>query len=186
MCHFLPVYHLGIAFLGWVEGQNITQPRPGTTQKEAAELTAFNGSGIPLHGSIQIQCAYKGEWRRVKFYIVTPNGPTILGLPSLQDLKLVTRHCSIQRTKCAPVNHETNTPVTPPDNAPINSTKEQIEAYPDQFDRVGNLRRGVPHRTSTKQPFNNSCIQEMPHPYEGRSKGRTRRDYITRNNSENR
>ena len=25
MCHFLPVYHLGIAFLGWVEGQNITQ-----------------------------------------------------------------------------------------------------------------------------------------------------------------
>ena len=25
MCHFLPVYHLGIAFLGRVEGQNITQ-----------------------------------------------------------------------------------------------------------------------------------------------------------------
>ena len=24
MCHFLPVYHLGIVFLGWVEGQNIT------------------------------------------------------------------------------------------------------------------------------------------------------------------
>ena len=25
MCHFLPVYHLGIAFLGRVEGQNITR-----------------------------------------------------------------------------------------------------------------------------------------------------------------
>ena len=25
MCHFLPVHHLGIAFLGRVEGQNITQ-----------------------------------------------------------------------------------------------------------------------------------------------------------------
>ena len=24
MCHFLPVHHLGIAFLGWVEGQNTT------------------------------------------------------------------------------------------------------------------------------------------------------------------
>ena len=24
MCHFLPVHHLGIAFLGRVEGQNIT------------------------------------------------------------------------------------------------------------------------------------------------------------------
>ena len=37
------------------------QPRPGTTQKEAAELTAYKGSSIPLHRSIQIQCAYKGE-----------------------------------------------------------------------------------------------------------------------------
>ena len=27
MCHFLPVYHLGIAFLGWVEDQNITSER---------------------------------------------------------------------------------------------------------------------------------------------------------------
>ena len=26
MCHFLPVYHLGIIFLGRVEGQNITVP----------------------------------------------------------------------------------------------------------------------------------------------------------------
>ena len=28
MCHFLPVYHLGIAFLGRGEGQNITQWEP--------------------------------------------------------------------------------------------------------------------------------------------------------------
>ena len=64
---------------------------------------------------------------------------TILGLPSLQDLRMVTRHCYIQRTKCAPANHETNTPVTPSDNTPINSTKYLIEAYPDQFDRIGNF-----------------------------------------------
>ena len=43
------------------------QPRPDTTQKEEVVLTAYNGSCIPQHGSIQIQCAYKGEWRRVKF-----------------------------------------------------------------------------------------------------------------------
>ena len=104
------------------------QPRPGTIQKEAAVLTAYNGSSIPQHGPIQIQCAYKGEWRRVKFYIVTSNGPTILGLPSLQDLRRVTLHCSIQRIKCAPVNHETNTPVTPSNNSTINSTKDLIEA----------------------------------------------------------
>ena len=103
------------------------RPRPGTTQKEAAVLTAYNGSSIPQNGSIQIQCVYKGEWRLVKFYIVTSNGPIILGLPSLQDLRLVTLHCSIQRTKCAPVNHETNTPVIPSDNTPINSTRDLIE-----------------------------------------------------------
>ena len=115
------------------------RPHPGTTRKEAAVLMAYNRSSIPKHGSIQIHCAYKGEWRLVKFYIVTSNGPTILGLPSLQDLRLVTLHCSIQRTKCAPVNYETNTPVTPSDNTPINSMKNLIETYPDQFDRIGNF-----------------------------------------------
>ena len=75
----------------------------------------------------------------MKFYIVTSNGPTILGLPSLQDIRLVTLHCSIQRTKCFLVNHETNTPVTPSDNTPINSTKYLIEAHPDQFDQIGNF-----------------------------------------------
>ena len=33
MCHFLPVHHLGIAFLGQVEGQNIT-PREGDKERE--------------------------------------------------------------------------------------------------------------------------------------------------------
>lgn len=94
---------------------------------------------IPQHGSIQIQCAYKGEWRYVKFYVVTSKGPTILCLPSLQDIKLVTLHCSIQRPKCASVNYTTGTPVTPSVNTQINSTKDLIEAYPDQFDRIGNF-----------------------------------------------
>ena len=150
------------------------RPRPGTTQKEAAVLTAYNGSSIPQYGSIQIQCAYKSEWRLVKFYIVTSNGPTILGLPSLQDLRLVTLHCSIQRTKCSPVNHEINPPVTPSDNTPINSTKDVIEAYPDQFDRIGNF---AGEYYIVLRPNNHSivqCTQEMPHPYVGRSKSRTR------------
>ena len=75
----------------------------------------------------------------VKFYIVTSNRLTMLGLPSLQDLRLVTLHCSIQRTKCATVNHETNNSITPSDNTPINSTKDLIESYPDQFDQIGNF-----------------------------------------------
>ncbi len=38
-----------------------------------------------------------------------------------------------------PVNHETNTPVTPSDNTPINSMKDLIEAYLDQFDQISNF-----------------------------------------------
>ena len=140
------------------------QPHFGTTQKEAAVLTAYIVSSIPQHRSIQIQCAYKGEWRRMKFYIVTSNGSTILGLSSLQDLSLVTLHCSIQRTKCAPVNHETNTPVTPSDNTPINSTKDLIEAYLDQFDRIDNFVGEYHIVLRPKKPSDSSCTQEMPHP----------------------
>lgn len=67
--------------------------------------------------SIKIQCVYKGKWKTQTFYVVTSEGPTILGLPSLRDLGLVTLHCDIQK---AP--------------ALINSIKD---LYPDQFDCTG-------------------------------------------------
>ena len=71
--------------------------------------------------------------------MVTSNGPKILGLPSLQELKLVTIHCLIQRAKCAPLNDATGAPATPPDYTPINSTRDLMEAYPEQFDQTGNF-----------------------------------------------
>lgn len=63
------------------------------TRKESTVLTAYNGSSIPQHGSIH---TYKGEWKTLKFFIVTLEAPTILGLPSLRDLELVMMHCIIQ------------------------------------------------------------------------------------------
>ena len=80
----LPLRTFQQMFPEWVD-QN-SHPRPGTTLKESAILTVYNGSSIPQHGSVGIQCAYKGKRRYVKFYVVTSNGPTILGLPSLQEL----------------------------------------------------------------------------------------------------
>ena len=124
-------------FPEWVDQNGY--PRPGTTQKESVILTAYNSSSIPQHGSVGIHCAYKGKWRYIKFYVVTSNGPTILGLPSLQELKLVTLHCPIQRTKYTPLNDMTATPAAPPKHTPINSTRDLIEAYPEQFDRIGDF-----------------------------------------------
>ena len=39
MCHFLPVHHLGIAFLGRVEGQNITLLAYGLPKEIVAAIT---------------------------------------------------------------------------------------------------------------------------------------------------
>ena len=115
----LPLRTFQQMFPEWVDQNG--HPRSGTTLKESAILTAYNGSSIPQHGSVGIQCAYKGKWRYVKFYEVTSNGPTILVLLSLQELELVTLHCPIQRAKCAPLNDATGAPAAPPDYAPIKS-----------------------------------------------------------------
>ena len=133
----LPLRTFQQMFPEWVDQNG--HPRPGTTQKESAILTAYNGSSIPQHGSVGIHCAYKGEWRYIKSYVVPSNGPTILGLPSLQELKLVTLYCPIQITKYTPLNDITATPAAPPKHTPINSTRYLIEAYPEQFDRIGDF-----------------------------------------------
>lgn len=45
-------------------------PGSGTTNKETAILTAYNGSDIPQHGSSNIKCGYKSLWKAIKFYVV--------------------------------------------------------------------------------------------------------------------
>lgn len=63
---------------------------------------------------------YNHEWRNIKFYVVTLEGPAILGLPSLRELKLVTIHCAMQQIKC-----------------PLNSTEDLMEMNSNCFDKVG-------------------------------------------------
>ena len=67
----------------------------GATHKESTVLSAYNGSSIPQHGSIYIQCTNKEEGKT----LVTSEGPTKLGLPSHRDLKLVTVHCIMQENQ---------------------------------------------------------------------------------------
>ena len=100
-------------------------PLPDTTQKEATILTAYNGSNITQHGSVCTQCAYKGKWTTLKFFVVTLDRPTIIGFPSRRDLDLISIHSAIQKTQDL-INS-------------INSTSELINSYPDQFDRIGHI-----------------------------------------------
>lgn len=82
---------------------DLGQPIPGSTKKEHTILTAYNGSSIMQHGSIGIQCAHKDKWSTLKFFVVTTEGPTIIGLPSLRNLELVSLHCTIKENK-DPIN----------------------------------------------------------------------------------
>ena len=82
---------------------DLGQPIPGSTKKEHTILTAYNGSNIMQHGSICIQCAHKDKWNTLKFFVVTTEGPTIIGLPSLRNLELISLHCTIKNNK-DPIN----------------------------------------------------------------------------------
>ena len=99
---------------------DLGQPIPGSTKKELTILTAYNGSSIVQHGSVYIQCAHKGKWTTLKFFVVTTEGPTIIGLPSLRNLELISLHCTIEV-----------------DKGPINSIVELTNSYPNQFDCIG-------------------------------------------------
>ena len=86
-------------------------------------LTAYNGSSIVQHGSVCIQCAHKGKWTTLKFFVVTTEGPTVIGLPSLRNLELISLHWTIEE-----------------DKGPINSIVELTNSYPNQFDRIGHFK----------------------------------------------
>ena len=103
---------------------DLGQPIPGSTKKELTILTAYNGSSIMQHGSVCIQCARKGKWTTLKFFAVTTEGPTIIGLPSPRNLELISLHCTLE------------------DKGPIKPIVELTNSYPNQFDRIGHLKSG--------------------------------------------
>ena len=78
---------------------------------------------IVQHGSVYIQCANKDKWTTLYFFVVTTEGPTIIGRLSLRNLELISLHCTIKE-----------------DKGPINSIVELTNSYPNQFDRIGHFK----------------------------------------------
>ena len=60
-------------------------------------------------------------------------GPAVLGLPSLGQLKLITLHCTVKKEDAF------QTPAA----KWINATKDLMQMYPDQFDKIGSLPSAV-------------------------------------------
>ena len=89
------------------------------------KLIAYNGTPIKCFCSIKIPCQYiKLDWHVSTFHIVDVEGPAVLGLPSLEQLKLITLHCTVKKE---------NAFLTPAATQ-INATKDQmqIEYIPGQ------------------------------------------------------
>ena len=94
------------------------------------KLIAYNSTPIKCFGNIKIPCQYnKSDWHVSTFCIVDVQGPAVLGLPSLEQLKLITLHCTVKKEDAF------QTPAA----MRINATKDLMQMYPDQFDKIGSI-----------------------------------------------
>jgi len=53
-------------------------------------LTVYNGETTPCLGYIEMSARYLEAWQPVKFYVVDVPGPAVVGLPTSEQLNLVT------------------------------------------------------------------------------------------------
>ena len=64
-------------------------------------FSTYNDLRIPQYGSITLPCHYScSEWVCAEFFISDTNGPAILGLPDLCQLRFVMLHCAIDKGTC--------------------------------------------------------------------------------------
>ena len=98
------------------------------------KLIANNGTPLKCFGNIKIPCQYnKSDWHISTFHIVDVQGPAVLGLPSLEQLKLITLHCIVKKEDAFQTPTATR----------INATKDLMQMYPDQFDKIGSMPGAV-------------------------------------------
>ena len=97
-------------------------------------LIAYNGIPMKCFGKIKIPCQYKkSDWHVSTFHFGDVKGPSVLGLPSLEQLKLITLHCTVKKGDAFQTPAATR----------MNATKDQMQMYPDQFDKIGPMPGAV-------------------------------------------
>ena len=100
--------------------------RPTSTQ-----LTAYNDTPIPCLGTLTMKCKYKeSPWKDQVWYVVDVKGPVIVGLPTCKTLDVVTIHDVKEQP-----SQEKQTA-----RSPIRSVNDLKQAFPDQFDKIGNFK----------------------------------------------
>ena len=92
--------------------------------------TAFGGHTISHYGICELTLSHHGHNKSYAFHVVNTVGPTILGLPTCRDMKLVTLNHGISTTQA-----ETASMPNPQDN--VNARSELLCQYQDCFQGIG-------------------------------------------------
>ena len=143
------------------------QPKANALKHIDTVLTAYNGTRINLYGTISIAFQYtESDWITSDFFVVDTNGPAILGLPSLQALKLVTLHCAITTTGTG----------AQPAAQGVKDTADLKAQFPQRFDRIGEFKE--PYRI-TQDPDAPSAIHgQWPCPIQMKDEVKQELDYM--------
>ena len=87
-------------------------------------LTAYNGENIKCSGKFTINVYHEKKNHPVLFYVVDVTGPAVIGLPTCEQLNIVT------------INVDQISPSVPT----IRSIDDLTHQYPKQFDTIGNFK----------------------------------------------
>jgi len=93
-------------------------------------ITAFGGHTIPHYDIGELTLSHHGHSKSYAFHVMNTVGPTILGLPTCHDMKLVTLNHGISTTQT-----ETVPMLDPQGNADAKS--ELLCQYQDCFQGIG-------------------------------------------------
>ena len=99
------------------------EPVTGSLQPSQTKLTAYGGSPLKQFGICALNCSYENQAEELTFYVSDAEGPAILGLPSLEKLKIIVLNCAIS-ANAEPV-------------IPIRDKDDLVQQYPSCFDGVG-------------------------------------------------
>ena len=93
-------------------------------QPNNVTLTAYNGENIKCSGKFTLNVYHEKKKHPVLFYVVDVTGPAVIGLPTCEQLNIVT------------INVDQISPSVPT----IGSIDDLTHQYPKQFDTIGNFK----------------------------------------------
>ena len=101
-------------------------------QKSSVRLVSYGGMLINQLGVSTLTCTYQQTRRETRFFVTDAPGPAIIGLPSLEAVKIISLNCEVKETVARPVA----------DKADL------IAQYPDCFTGIGNSKANTMSRST--------------------------------------